>query len=95
MSGKTIYIMEINLKRTKTISALMLAGMIASPALVYAQTNPTVDPAVVDTTTVDDRDDHSNWGWLGLLGLAGLLGLKRPQREREMTHDQTRTRQTV
>jgi MYXO-CTERM domain-containing protein len=83
------------LRRSTTISALMLAGVLASPALVHAQANPTSDdtPAVTDTTTVTDRDDHGNWGWLGLLGLAGLLGLKRP--ERDITREQVRTRHSV
>jgi hypothetical protein len=85
--------MEITLRRSTTISALMLAGVLASPALLHAQANPTSDgdtSAVMDT----DRDDHGNyWGLLGLLGLAGLLGRKRP--ERDITREQVRTRQPV
>jgi len=91
--------MEINkLRRSTTISALMLAGVLASPALLHAQANPTSGderdtPAVTDTTTVTDRDDHGNWGWLGLLGLAGLAGLRRSDRDR--IREQAGTRQPV
>lgn len=79
---------EITLRRSSIVSTLVLAGVIASPALLYAQANPT--SGSTDTTTVTDRDDDSNWGWLGLLGLAGLLGLKRSDREK--MRDQVRSR---
>ena len=96
-----IEIMEIKLRRSTTISALMLAGVLASPALLHAQANPTSDderdtrdtPAVTDNTTVTDRDDHGNWAWLGLLGLAGLAGLRRSDRDR--IREQAGTRQPV
>ncbi len=86
------------MRRSTTISALLLAGVIASPALVSAQTNPTANgdrdaTGVADTTTDIDRNDHDDYGWVGLLGLAGLLGLRR--RERADPRDQVRTRQTV
>ena len=86
------------MRRSTIVSALVLAGVIASPALVNGQTNPTANgdrdqTAVTDTATVTDRDDRSDWGWVGLLGLAGLLGLRR--REPADRRDQVRTRQTV
>ena len=89
---------EIQMRRSTTISALVLAGVIASPALVNAQTNPTANgdrdaDRVTDTALTTDRDDHADFGWLGLLGLAGLLGLRR--RERADPRDQVRTRQSV
>ena len=90
---KTIYITsnDVELQRSKFVSALVLAGVIASPTLVHAQANPTSGD---DTTMVTDRDhDGGDWGWLGLFGLAGLLGLKR--RYREGMRDQVRTRQSV
>jgi hypothetical protein len=69
---------EITLRRSNIVSMLVLAGVIASPALLYAQANPSGSA----DTTLNDRDDHGNWGWLGLLGLAGLMGLKRSDREK-------------
>ena len=86
------------MRRSTTVSALVLAGVIASPALLNAQANPTSADereaaAVTDTAAVNDRDDHNDWGWVGLLGLAGLLGLRR--RERADPREQIRTRQTV
>ena len=89
--------MEIKLRRSTTISALMLAGVLASP-LLHAQANPTSGderdtPAVTDTKTLTDRDDRGNWGWLGLLGLAGLAGLRRS--DRDGIREQVRTRQPV
>jgi MYXO-CTERM domain-containing protein len=64
--------------RTRTIaSALVLAGVLAQPALVYSQSDPTVSQT---DTMAQDRDDHGEWGWVGLLGLAGLLGLRRRDR---------------
>jgi hypothetical protein len=85
------------LRRSTTVSALVLAGVIASPALLHAQANPTGNEpdatAVMDTNTVADRDDDNNWGWVGLLGLAGLLGLKRPDREKR--RDEVRARQSI
>ena len=79
------------MRRSTTVSALVLAGVIASPVLLHAQANPTAGD---DTTMVTDRDDDGgDWGWVGLLGLAGLLGLRR--RDREETHGQVRTRQSV
>jgi MYXO-CTERM domain-containing protein len=81
-------------------SAFVLAGAIASPAMSFAQTNPSSNDerattAVnTDSATVTDRDDHRNWGWLGLLGLAGLAGLKRRDREKVLD-DKLRTRQTI
>lgn len=76
------------MRKSIIASTLVLVGVIASPALLYAQTNPT--SGMTDTTTVTDRNDDFNWGWLGLLGLAGLLGLKR--QDREKMHDQGRVR---
>jgi MYXO-CTERM domain-containing protein len=90
---ETIYFKakEIQLRRSTTVSALVLAGVIASPMLLHAQANPTSGN---DTTMVTDRDeDRSDWGWVGLLGLAGLLGLRR--RDREETRDHVRTRQSI
>ena len=81
---------EITLRRSSIVSTLVLVGVVASPALLHAQANPN---SGMDNTTVTDRDDNSNWGWLGLLGLAGLLGLKRSDREK--MHDQVRTRPTT
>ena len=79
------------MRRSNIVSALVLAGVIASPTLLHAQANPT---SADDTTMVTDRDDDGrDWGWVGLLGLAGLLGLRR--RDREETRDQVRTRQPV
>jgi len=87
--------MEIKLRRSTTISALMLAGVLASPALLHAQASGDErdTPAVTDTTTITDRDDHGNWGCLGLLGLAGLAGLRRSDRDR--IRGQAETRQPV
>ena len=79
------------MRRSTTVSALVLAGVIASPVLLHAQANPTAGD---DTTMVTDRDDDGgDWGWVGLLGLAGLLGLRR--REREVRRDHIGTRQSV
>ena len=79
------------MRRSSIVSALVLAGVIASPTLLYAQADPT---SADDTTMVTDRDDDGrDWGWVGLLGLAGLLGLRR--RERHETREQVRTRQPV
>lgn len=75
--------------RKSTIACtLVLVGAIASPALLYAQANPT--GGMGDATMVTDRDNEGNWGWLGLLGLAGLLGLKRSDRDK--MHDPGRVR---
>ena len=79
------------MKKSIVASTLVLAGLIASPALLYAQSDPTSGSR--DTTTLTDRDNDSKWGWLGLLGLAGLLGLKRSDREK--MHDQGRARASV
>ena len=86
------------MRRSTSISTLVLAGLIASPVLLHAQANPTSADeqdrtAVMDTAAVNDRDDRSDWGWVGLLGLAGLLGLKR--REREERGEPLRTRQAL
>ena len=86
------------LRRSSIFSALVLAGVIASPALLHAQANPTASderdtPAVMDTANAPDQDDGGNWGWLGLLGLGGLLGLKRS--ERENRRDQVTARQPI
>ena len=80
------------MQRSTTVSALVLAGALALPAMTYAQTNPSTDDQSM-VTEVDRENDNGNWGWLGLLGLAGLLGLKRNDREKERDH--LRTRQTV
>lgn len=61
-------------------SALVMAGVLATPTLVFSQTDPTTQR---DTVAVTDRDDRMDWGWVGLLGLAGLLGLRRRERERD------------
>ena len=66
--------------RPRIASALVMAGVLAAPTLVFSQTDPTTQP---DTVAVADRDDQMEWGWLGLLGLAGLLGLRRRERERD------------
>ena len=60
-------------------STVVLAGVLAQPALVYGQTDPAIS---ADTVAAADREDRGEWGWLGLFGLAGLLGLAR-SRERE------------
>jgi len=87
---------EIQMRRSTTISALVLAGVIASPALVNAQTNPAAngdrDATTVPGSMDTDRNDDGDYGWVGLLGLAGLLGLRRRERA---DRDQVRTRQTV
>jgi MYXO-CTERM domain-containing protein len=85
------------LKVSKLASILVLTGVIASPALLHAQSNAASsddrDTTAQDgTRTVMDRDDDRNWGWLGLLGLGGLLGLKR--RDREKRKDELDMRQT-
>ena len=77
------------MRKSIIASTLVLAGVIASPALLYAQVNP--NSGITDTTTVSDRDDNGNWGWLGLLGLAGLLGLKRPERDKIYEQGRART----
>ena len=87
---------ETQMRRSTIFSALVLAGAIASPTLVLAQTNPTsVDDqdttAVRDNVAASDRSDGNDWGWLGLIGLAGLAGLRR--RDREELRDPVRTRQ--
>jgi MYXO-CTERM domain-containing protein len=87
---------EIRLKGSNLAAALILAGLMASPALLHAQSNPASSDergttALEGTQTVTDRDDHRNWGWLGLLGLGGLLGLKR--RDREKRKDEVDVRQ--
>jgi MYXO-CTERM domain-containing protein len=87
---------EFEMKRSLVISALVLAGLTASPALVLAQANPAATDdqdttAVTDNrATMDRHEDRDNWGWLGLLGLAGLLGLKRREPE---TRENVRLRQ--
>ena len=78
------------MRRLTTISALVLAGVIASPMLLHAQANPASGE---DTTVMDRDDDRGDWGWVGLLGLAGLLGLRR--RDRDETREQARPRQPV
>ena len=85
------------MRRSTAICALVLAGVIASPELVNAQTNPTANgdrdaDRVTETPVTTDRNDP-DFGWLGLLGLAGLLGLRR--RERVEPREQVRTRQSV
>lgn len=75
------------MRKSIIVSTLVLAGVIASPALVYAQANP--NSRTTDTTTVADRDD-TNWGWIGLLGLAGLLGLKRSDHDKMHVQGNTR-----
>jgi MYXO-CTERM domain-containing protein len=64
--------------RTRIIaSALVLGSVLAMPPVCFGQS----DPAARSTdTTVQDREDHGEWGWVGLLGLAGLLGLRRRDR---------------
>ena len=86
------------MRRSTTVSALVLVGVMASPVLVNAQASPTSaderdTAAVTHSAAVTDRDDRNDWGLVGLLGLAGLLGLRR--RERADPRDQIRTRQTV
>lgn len=66
---------------------LILAGVLAQPAVVSAQ---------VDSPTTDvrsERDDGDGMGWLGLLGLVGLLGLMR--RDRKGVNDVTVARRTT
>jgi len=82
------------MQRSSTVSALVLAGALALPAISYAQADPAADQR--DQSVVRDstrENDDFNWGWLGLLGLVGLIGLKRNYRERERDH--LRTRQPV
>ena len=62
------------------LSALVLAGALALPAVSSAQVDtPDNDQRIA--TNADRDNDGTNWGWLGLLGLAGLMGLKRKDRE--------------
>lgn len=79
------------MRKSIVASTLVLAGLIASPTLLYAQADPSSDGR--DTTTFTDRDNSSRWGWLGLLGLVGLLGLKRSDREK--MRDQSSARASV
>ena len=58
-------------------STVVLAGVLAQPALVYSQTDPTIS---ADTVAAADREDRGEWGWLGL-GLPGLFGLRGRERE--------------
>ena len=60
-------------------STVVLAGVLAQPALVYSQTDPATS---ADMVAAADREDRGEWGWLGLFGLAGLLGLRGRERER-------------
>jgi MYXO-CTERM domain-containing protein len=60
-------------------STVVLAGVLAHPALVYSQTDPATS---ADTVAAGDREDRGEWGWLGLLGLAGLFGLRGRERDR-------------
>ena len=79
------------MRRSTTVSALVLAGALTVPALTYAQTDASVER---DQAVLTDSDrDNDNYGWLGLLGLAGLLGLRRSHREND--RDNMRTRQAV
>lgn len=77
------------MRKSIIASTLVLVGVIASPALLYAQVNPT--SGNTDTTMVTDRDNDRNWGWLGLLGLVGLLGLKRSERDKMYGDSRART----
>jgi hypothetical protein len=82
------------MQRSTSVSALVLAGALALPAMSLAQADPSVaerDQSMV--TGSDQENDNGNWGWLGLFGLAGLLGLKRNDREKEL--ERTRMRQPV
>lgn len=82
------------MRRSTTVSTLVLAGALILPAMSYAQADPSADERDQSVVTDTDRgNDNDNWGWLGLLGLAGLLGLKRNEREKERDH--VRTRQAV
>lgn len=67
------------MKKALIVSTLVIAGVISSPALVFAQVNS--DTGTTNSTRVADRSDDMNWSWLGLLGLAGLIGLKRSDRD--------------
>ena len=75
----------------------MLAVMILSASLSFAQTTP--DNANSDrgtgTPTTQNGDNNNqghNWGWIGLLGLAGLAGLRgrrqygTTERDRDVTN---------
>jgi MYXO-CTERM domain-containing protein len=56
----------------KRMAVLTLcAGTSLLPFALAAQTT-TPSPG---TTTVEQRDDHHDYGWIGLLGLIGLAGL--------------------
>ena len=79
------------MRKSIIASTIVLVGVIASPALLYAQVNP--NSGMTDTTMVTDRNDSGNWGWLGLLGLAGLLGLKRSDRDK--TYGESRARTSI
>ena len=39
-----------------------------------------------DTTTTEDDDEGTDYGWIGLLGLAGLAGLLGRQRRDDVVH---------
>jgi MYXO-CTERM domain-containing protein len=80
------------MRRSTTVSALVLAGALTVPAITYAQTT---DASVErDQAVLADSDrENDNYGWLGLLGLAGLLGLRRSHREKDRHN--TGTRQAI
>ncbi len=66
--------------RRMTVGAVLTAALLAGPAAITAEAQPTgmTQAATVQTSQSqaqdDDKKDDDNGGW-GLWGLAGLLGL--------------------
>jgi LPXTG-motif cell wall-anchored protein len=63
---------SINIKRHAAMLTFC-AGIALAPLAASAQTTTPSS----GTTTVEQRDDNHNYGWIGLLGLIGLAGLLR------------------
>ena len=70
--------MNTLLRLRLVLACCMALGLSTIAAFGQAATSP---PSTTDQTTAgqtangEDRDNHSNWGWIGLAGLLGLAGL--------------------